>query len=114
MSPLKKPPLLLRSATKLLVKARSSELRGAQYAFYMGMAERSGGQIRIEVLVNLCNGLSELAKIGHNWAELVSNRGDSTLLFVFGVVGVTCGRAQSVGKNRTRARIGGDKGVEET
>ena len=114
MSPFKKPPLLLRSATKLLVKARSSVLRGTQYAFYIGMAERSGGQIRIEELVKFCLGLSELAKIGHNWAELVSNRGDSTLLFVFGVVGVTCGRAQSVGKNRTRARIGGDKGVEET
>ena len=59
----------------------------------MGMAERSGGQIRIEELVKFCHGLSEVAKIGHNWAELVSNRGDSTLLFVFGVVGVTCGRA---------------------
>ena len=51
-------------------------------------------QIGIEEVFKFCHGLSgfsHLNKIGHKWAELVNNRGDTILLFVFGVVGVTCG-----------------------
>ena len=60
--------------------------------------------------VMVCQSWPKLVTIGQNWSVI----GVTPRCLFFGVVGVTCGRAQPVGKNRTRARIGGDKGVEET